>query len=61
MFFYVFYRILQEKDHIKRNINSKKRNVYIGNQYYHFGHFRKLESVGPVQQKLKLPLPNASH
>ena len=35
--FYVFYRNLKEKDHIKRNINSKKRNVYIGNQYYYFG------------------------
>ena len=30
--FYVFN--LKEKDHIKRNINSKKRNVYAGNQYY---------------------------
>ena len=38
LFFYVFYRNLKEKDHIKRNINSKKRNVYIGNRYhYYFG------------------------
>ena len=37
LFFYVFYRNLKEKDHIKRNINSKKTNVYIGNQYYYFG------------------------
>ena len=35
--FYVFNRYLKEKDHVKRNINSKKRDVYIGNQYYYFG------------------------
>ena len=34
--FCVFYRNLKEEDHIKRNINSKKRNVCIGNQYYYF-------------------------
>ena len=28
-FFYVFYRYLKEKDHVKRNIKSKTRNVYI--------------------------------
>ena len=31
--FYVFYCYLKEKDYVKRNIDSKKRNVYIGNQY----------------------------
>ena len=35
--FYVFYFNLKEKGNIKRNINSKERNVYIGNQYYYFG------------------------
>ena len=29
--FYVSYSHLKEKGHIKRNINSKKRNFYIGN------------------------------
>ena len=31
LFFYIFHCNLKEKDHIKRNINSKKRN------YYHLG------------------------
>ena len=34
--FHVFFRNLKEEDHIKRNINSKKRNVCIGNQYYYY-------------------------
>ena len=34
--FYVFYRTLKEKDHIKGSINSKKGNVYVGNQYYYY-------------------------
>ena len=34
--FYVFYCNLKEKDHIKKNINRKKRNAYIGNQYYYY-------------------------
>ena len=33
--FYVFYRYLKEKDHVKRNITSKKRNVNVENQYYY--------------------------
>ena len=36
-FFYVFYCNLKEKGQITRNINSKKRNVKIGNLYYYFG------------------------
>ena len=32
----MFYCNLKEKDHIKRNINSKKINVYIGNYYYYY-------------------------
>ena len=54
-FFYVFYRNLKENDHIKRNINSKKIQVYIGNQYIIIWVCRKLESAWPVQQKIKLP------
>ena len=34
--FYVFYCNLKEKYHTRRIINSKKRNFYIGNQYYCF-------------------------
>ena len=49
------------KGHIKRNMNSKKRNVYIGNQYcYYLGLQKISRSVGPVQQKIKLPSPNCS-
>ena len=35
-FLCILYGNLKEKDHIKRNINSKKRDVYIGNQYYYY-------------------------
>ena len=35
-FLCILYGNLKEKDHIKRNINSKKRVVYIGNQYYYY-------------------------
>ena len=35
VFFYVFYCNLKEK-YIKRNVDSKKRNVYTENQYYYF-------------------------
>ena len=35
--FYVSYRYLKEEDRFKRNMNSQKRNIYIGNQYYYFG------------------------
>ena len=34
-FFYVFYCNLKEK-YIKRNVDSKKRNICTGNQYYYF-------------------------
>ena len=36
LFFYIFHCNLKEKDHIKRNIKSKKRNVYAGNQFYYY-------------------------
>ena len=36
--FYVFYCYLKEKGQITRNLNSKKRNIYVENQhYYYFG------------------------
>ena len=35
--FYIFYCNLKEKDHTKRIIDSKKINIYLGNQYYYFG------------------------
>ena len=36
--FYVFYCNLKEKGQITRNLNSKKRNIYVENQhYYYFG------------------------
>ena len=53
--FYVFYRNLKENNHIKRNTNSKKIHVYIGNQYNIIWVCRKLESAWPVQHKIKLP------
>ena len=34
--FYVFCCNPKEKGDITRNINSKKRNLYIGNQYYYY-------------------------
>ena len=34
--FYVSYRYLKEEDRFKRNMNSQKRNIYIGNQYYYY-------------------------
>ena len=33
-FLCALYDNLKEKDYIKRNKNSKKTNVYVGNQYY---------------------------
>ena len=34
--FYISYCNLKEKERIKRNINSKKKHVYIANQYYYY-------------------------
>ena len=44
--FYVFYRYL--KDHVKRNVNSQRRNNYLGNHYNYFGLPNNFELVGPV-------------
>ena len=51
--FYVFYRYLKEKDHIKRNINSKKRNVYVENQYYCYFGLLKIRGVGLARTTTK--------
>ena len=50
---------LKEKDHIKRNINSKKKEMFICEISIIIITLicQKLESVGPVQQKIKLPSP----
>ena len=51
--FYLFYCNLKEKDHIRRKINIKKIICEIGILINVI--CRKLGSVGPVQQKIKLP------
>ena len=35
----------------------KKRNICMSNQYYFYFDMPKIRSVGPVRQKIKLPLP----
>ena len=56
--FNVFYCNLKEKDHIRRNINSKKKEMYICEiSIIIILICRKLGWVGPVQQKIKLPSP----
>ena len=49
-FFFVFYCNLKEK-YIKRNVDSKKRNVYTGNQYYYFD-LLKIRVGQALQQKI---------
>ena len=51
--FYVLYRDLKENDHIKRNENSEKRNIYVRNQYYYFG-LPKIRVGWPIKQKIEL-------
>ena len=34
--FYPFYCNRKEKNHIRRKINSNKKNIYLWNQYYYF-------------------------
>ena len=56
--FYVFYCNLKEKYHIRRNINSKKREMFIYEiSIVIFLICKKLGSVGLVQQKIKLSSP----
>ena len=54
--FFVFYFNLKEKDHIRRNINNKKMFI-CGISFIIILICQKSRSVGPVQQKIKLPLP----
>ena len=56
LFFNVFYFNLKEKYHIRKNINSKKRNIDEINIIIILI-CKKLWSVEPVQQKIKLPSP----
>ena len=52
--FFVFYWLCynpKEKDHIWRKLKSKKKNIYMWNQYHYFD-LSKIQSVRPVQQKI---------
>ena len=57
--FYIFYCNLKEKDHIRRNKNRKKKKcIYVKSVLlllFFFFDLPKINSVGPVQQKIKLP------
>ena len=55
-FFFVFYFNLKKKDHIRRNINNKRMFI-CGISFIIILICQKSRSVGPVQQKIKLPLP----
>ena len=56
-FFYVFCCDLKEKGQITRNMNNKNKKSLYRKSVSLFG-LPKLGSVGPVQQKIKLPSPN---
>ena len=56
-FFYVFCCDLKEKGQITRNMNNKNKKSLYRKSVLLFG-LPKLGSVGPVQQKIKLPSPN---
>ena len=56
--FNVFYCNLKEKDYIRRNINNKKEMFICEISIIIISICQKLRSVGPVQQKIKLPSPN---
>ena len=57
--FYVFYCNLKEKDHIKKNINSNKKEMFIYEIIIIIIILicQKLGLVGSVQEKIKLPSP----
>ena len=55
--FYVFYCNLKENDHIRRNVNSKKKEMFICEISIIVLTCQKLGLAGPVQQKIKLPSP----
>ena len=56
-FFYVFCCDLKEKGQITSNMNNKNKKSLYRKSVLLFG-LPKLGSVGPVQQKIKLPSPN---
>ena len=56
--FYPFYCSLKEKEHMRRITNSKKRNIYLWNQYDYYSDLPKLGSPRPGHQKIKLRSPN---
>ena len=53
---YVFYCNVKEKDHIRRNINSKKKEMFICEISIIFI-CQKLRSLGSLKQEVKLPSP----
>ena len=55
--FYLFYCNLKEKYLIKKIINSKKKIFIWDVSIFIILIYRKFGSVGPVQQKIKLPSP----
>ena len=55
--FYVFYCYLKEKYHIRRNINRRGKEKFVCEISIIILTCQKLGYVGPVQQKIKLPLP----
>ena len=55
--FYPLYCNPKEKYHIKRKLNSKKKNILRKINIIIILICQHLESVGLVQQKIKLPLP----
>ena len=57
LFFYVFYCDLKEKYHIRKDVNCEKKEKLLCEIPIIILICQKLESVRPVQQKIKLPLP----
>ena len=57
--FYVFYCDLKEIYHTRRNINCKIKSKFICGSIIIILIYQKLGSVGPVQQKIKLPSSNS--
>ena len=58
--FYLLYCNPREKDHIRRKLGSKKKNISIYISILIILICQKLELVELVQQKIKLLLPNNS-
>ena len=59
---FVFYQLYcnpKEKDHIRTKLNSKKKNI-CKISIIIISICQKLELVRPIEQKIRLPLPNSS-